>query len=402
MNPFSAIWLSLKGIISLLKGDLSNSNYSKILQDLLYVFLVIAITICLLIAGYIINNNSDEPVSNTIFYVSAGIFVLLWLILIVFAIIKFGKFKYHSLCGKCSDFKVISHINAHIKAGCIESEKLLNGLFRNAENHNEFINEVQKYASLADEELNLIRNDIKKSVCGRFLCVVTNQDYLDVTEEEMKDMFGYFLSTYSASQKNYIARVFCIPAENNGSLKYGKLKSAYKKEKQSNNIVLFKYLLINQIAGVSTYLQIHKKGNHLFFPNIDYVLAAPLSLKVTNDKGEEGFNCSNRLYFSYTRDVDNVEDIDRIIYTSDSCLVKIFENEFYFRLPNDERVDSSSQSYQFPLSKSDDSYHMLRDALHLSDKDINSSIKELIEYIDKSTEIVQKNQFIHKLNDYKV
>lgn len=401
MNPFSAIWLALKNIFNLLKGEIPKDNYSKVIQDLLYAFFVIAIVLCLLVL-FKINFDLSTIGKDLKFYVPSGILVLLWLILIIIAIFRISKFRIHNLCGECSYFKIISHINSHIEAGCDATEKYINGLFRSAGDHNQFINEVQKHAKLDDAGLNLIRNDIAKSVCGRFLCVVSNQDYLTGTKEEIEDMFGYFLSMHSSTQKNYIARVFCIPATTNVNIKYSKLKSIYKENSHNNNIILFQYLLINQIAGVSTYLQVHKEGKHLFFPNIDYVLASPLSLRTTDNNGNEGFNCENRLYFSYTRNEVDEEDIEGIIYTKDSCLVKIFENEFYYRLPNEEYINSNFQTNMFPATKSDEVYEQIQKVLRLKKDDVNSCISTIVDYIKRSDEIKSKDMFLHKLSQYKI
>lgn len=190
----------------------------------------------------------------------------------------------------------------------------------------EFVNDFSKITDIKPEYLTKIADNANSSILGRFLCVISFNEYLKNNEDEINEMVNYFATFKKASTSNNIKRIFTIPGK---GLNHEDLKTDFNETDYSSNIsneILLEYLITNKCCSIDTYLLTYANNNNeqikeKFFTLADYVIASPLGNK------DIGYN--NELYFAFSPDTNGK---NRILSTTDTYLIKLMEDDFAFRM----------------------------------------------------------------------
>lgn len=352
MNVFSIS--TLKDLISFVsKKKITESNYEPYLATLKNLLMLLFLITAFLFSYFIIINNTLEEQglwkslkSVDWLAVSIGIPVMISFFIMYCGIQRLSKASLAKPYIEASD----TNIRKIFFEKNEDAEKMINGYMNHFRDYEEFINNYEQLEPKGKKvELSEIAKKAITKVGAHFYCVISNPSYLETTESKISSLLGYFLTFHDAVDKNTITRIFTIPQSDN-------TYSSFDDVDRYSRIALLKYMLINDAVGVSTFLLIYQEDHNLnFVKSLDYVL-----LK-SNDE--------NTLYFSYETSTDK----DKVIESNDNFLIKVIENDFYWRIKYLYNHSTDVVGYEF----SSRNCEIILKVLNIKKQEYNNAIDDL-------------------------
>jgi hypothetical protein len=257
-----------------------------------------------------------------------------------------------------------SIIKKYVRANDSQIETL------NEKSYERFVMEFKSVnRDIEPEELITIPNEIQNSANGCFYCVISYEAFFKDDKQAIESI-QYFASFYKGTERNFVQRIFTVPG-------IGTELTTYKmpfdtEEEMFKSRTLLKYLIVNKISSVETYLLVYDSGNlkniqNKFFTLADYVIAMPSICQNENQ---------NKLFFAYPEGLDGK---DRVVVTTDSYLIQLMKKDFDYRIDKLDTVNLPLNIVELRTSSYDDILKML--GLNLSKPEhiniINKEIENL-------------------------
>lgn len=227
--------------------------------------------------------------------------------------------------------------------------------------------EVNK--DIKTKDLTIISDEVEKSTDGYFYCVISYDGFFE-GDNQTEESIRYFASFYKGTNRNFVQRLFTVPGVGTKFTRY-KLEPRTEDEIKKSCILL-KYLIVNVLTSVETYLLIYDKDNlhsiqDEFFTIADYVIAMPSNLSVGN---------LNKLYFAYPKLLTGK---DQVVATSDTYLIQLMKKDFDYRIDKIGKNNMELNILELRMESYDNILEML--GFDLTDKShivsINNQIAEL-------------------------
>jgi hypothetical protein len=232
------------------------------------------------------------------------------------------------------------------------------------------------------DALTIIPDEIQNSANGCFYCVISYEAFFK-DDDQAKESIRYFASFYLGTAKNFVQRIFTVPGKGTPSTIY---KMGFDTEEEKfKSKTLLKYLLVNKISSVETYLLVYDEKNtndiqNKFFTLADYVIAMPSTCQSINQ---------NKLFFAYPEASGGK---DQVVVTTDSYLIQLMKKDFDYRINKLDKTNQSLNIVELRTSSYDDILKML--GFNLSNPEHLKIINREIENLSTTlNEMSQEHSF---------
>lgn len=249
-------------------------------------------------------------------------------------------------------------------------------LYTSYSTHEDFSKDISLISSIEKKKITTIIDDAKNSEYGNFLCVLSDPRYYPEdgqnvnNNKEAQELIKYILGFEQYTHNNDIKRIFTWDMT----------------EGNKSKSIFLQYLLINNVAGMRTYVLFKEKFTPIsvtdevpiekFFPYTDYVISDVFNN--TLNKREA------KIYITY--EVSKTKQ-DQVIVSNDKILLHLLENDFRNRLTPPAGIAGGDKCIEL---SSIENLRDILDILSISTVEAIRIIKELEKHVENKSKVVAK------------